>query len=260
MSVFFHNPKTGTEQAAFQMRVTSNIEKAEALLRGIPGGAETALDKAILKARRAHGKLAEGAIVQEYNITSKSLHKKEKDEKKSRIVPKYKKTVNAAGHGFIHEVIYSGHVIPLAEFHRNPQDQRTGKSRPIYKTTWKGHPADLYHFKGSVSPNIHVEKAGKAERIRRAFVARVHAGADGFHTGIFERTEEKAQSAAVEVNTGHVLAIDGDSSIAQKYGPSVEHMVSNEKVREVIDTGRKERVDEVLDEMIGKILEGKISV
>ena len=258
MSVFIRNPDTGKMTAAFQMHISSNIEKAEALLRGIPGGAETALDKAIMTARRAHGKLAEGAVVQEYNITSQALHKK--DGGRTRIVPKYRKSVSAAGHGFVHEIIYSGYVIPLAEFHRNPQDRRTGRARAIWKTTWKGHPPDLYHFKSSISPNIHVEKQGKAATIVRSFVARVHAGAEAFHTGIFERTEEKAQVAAVETTTGKILAINGDSTIAQKYGPSVEQMVSNEKVRDVIDLGMHERVDRVLDDMIGKILEGKLAV
>ena len=165
------------------------------------------------------------------------------------------------GHGFIHEILYSGHVIPLAEFHRNPQDRRDGqRSRPIWKTTWKGHSPDLYHFRSSKSPNIHVEKEGKASKIRRAFVAKVHAGADAIHVGIFERTEERAAAAAVNTVNGKILAINGDSTIAQKYGPSVEHMVSNERVREAVDAEMNRRVEQKLNEAIGKILEGKISV
>ena len=259
MSVFIENPQTGKRTAAFQLHISSNIEKAEALLRSMPGGAETALDKAILSARRAHSKLAKEAIVKEYNITETNLSKK--DGGKSRIVPKYKKTVSVAGHGFIHEILYSGHVIPLAEFHRNPQDRRDGqRSRPIWKTTWKGHPAGIYHFRSGKEPNIHVEKEGKAVQITRAFVAKVHAGADALHVGVFERTEERASFAAVDNVTGRILAINGDSTIAQKYGPSVEHMVSNERVREVVDAEMNRRVEQKLNEAIGKILEGKISV
>lgn len=259
MSVFIENPQTGKRTAAFQLHISSNIEKAEALLRSMPGGAETALDKAILSARRAHSKLAKEAIVKEYNITETNLTKK--DGGKSRIVPKYRKMMSVGGHGFIHEILYSGHVIPLAEFHRNPQDRRDGqRSRPIWKTTWKGHSPDLYHFRSSKSPNIHVEKEGKASKIRRAFVAKVHAGADAIHVGIFERTEERASAAAVNTVNGKILAINGDSTIAQKYGPSVEHMVSNERVREAVDAEMNRRVEQKLNEAIGKILEGKISV
>lgn len=255
MSVFIENPQTGKRTAAFQLHISSNIEKAEALLRSMPGGAETALDKAILSARRAHSKLAKEAIVKEYNITETNLSKK--DGGRSRITPKYRKTVSAAGHGFIHEILYSGYVIPLAEFHRNPQDRREGqRSRPIWKTTWKGHPAGIYHFRSSKEPNIHVMKEGKAEQITRAFVAKVHAGSDAFHTGIFERREQRAKL----VDVAGQRVIDGDSAIVQKYGPSVEHMVSNERVREAVDAEMNKRVEEKLNEAIGKILEGKISV
>lgn len=255
MSVFIENPQTGKRTAAFQLHISSNIEKAEALLRSMPGGAETALDKAILSARRAHSKLAKEAIVKEYNITETNLTKK--DGGKSRIVPKYRKMMSVGGHGFIHEILYSGHVIPLAEFHRNPQDRRDGqRSRPIWKTTWKGHPAGIYHFRSGKEPNIHVEKEGKAVQITRAFVAKVHAGADAFHTGIFERKEQRAKL----VDVAGQRVIDGDSAIVQKYGPSVEHMVSNERVREVVDAEMNRRVEQKLNEAIGKILEGKISV
>lgn len=255
MSVFIENPQTGKRTAAFQLHISSNIEKAEALLRSMPGGAETALDKAILSARRAHSKLAKEAIVKEYNITETNLTKK--DGGKSRIVPKYRKMMSVGGHGFIHEILYSGHVIPLAEFHRNPQDRRDGqRSRPIWKTTWKGHPAGIYHFRSGKEPNIHVEKEGKAVQITRAFVAKVHAGADAFHTGIFERKEQRAKL----VDVAGQRVIDGDSAIVQKYGPSVEHMVSNERVREAVDAEMNRRVEQKLNEAIGKILEGKISV
>lgn len=258
MSVFIEDPRTGKRTAAFQMQITSNIELAEALLRGIPGGAEKALDKAILRARRDHSKLAKEAIVKEYNISEKNL--KKKDGGKSRIMPKYKKSVSSAGHGYIHEILYSGHVIPLAEFHRNPQDSRTGPSRPIWKTTWKGHPKGLYHFQSSKEPRIHVEKDGKAAEITRAFIAKVHAGNDALHTGVFERKEKRAKLIDVATKSGTVRAIDGDSAIVQKYGPSVEHMISNEKVREKVDAEMNKRVTERLNEAIGKILEGKISV
>lgn len=255
MSVFIENPQTGKRTAAFQLHISSNIEKAEALLRSMPGGAETALDKSILSARRAHSKLAKEAIVKEYNITETNLTKK--DGGKSRIVPKYRKMMSVGGHGFIHEILYSGHVIPLAEFHRNPQDRRDGqRSRPIWKTTWKGHPAGIYHFRSGKEPNIHVEKEGKAVQITRAFLAKVHAGADAFHTGIFERKEQRAKL----VDVAGQRVIDGDSAIVQKYGPSVEHMVSNERVREAVDAEMNRRVEQKLNEAIGKILEGKISV
>lgn len=259
MSVFIENPQTGKRTAAFQLHISSNIEKAEALLRSMPGGAETALDKAILSARRAHSKLAKEAIVKEYNITETNLSKK--DGGKSRIVPKYRKTVSAAGHGFIHEIVYTGFAIPTAEFHRNPQDRRDGqRSRQIWKTTWKGHPAGIYHFRSGKEPNIHVKKEGKAETLTKAFIARVHAGTSSFHVGVFEREETIKKLRAKLVYVAGQRVIDGDSTIVQKYGPSVEQMISNERVRNEIEDGMNARVEEKLNEAIGKILEGKISV
>lgn len=259
MSVFVFDKKHAKATAAFQMRVDSNIERAEALLRGIPGGAEKALDKAILSVRRQHARYAEKALLQEYNVTSAMLHKK--DEGHTRITPKYRKVLSVAGHGFAHEVLYSTLRIPLAEFVRNPQDRRSGPARPIWKTTWLGHPAGLYHFKASISPAAHVKKESKAETIKRAFIARVHAGKRDFHTGIFERTEEKASMIEVNTGSGTARVINGDSKIRQKYGLSVSEMLANsEKARDYIDENMNRSLDALMDEKIRAILDGRISV
>lgn len=261
MSEFIFDKRRAKATAAFHMDVTSNIEKAEALLRGIPGGAEKALDKAILAVRRQHARFAEKALLREYNVTSAMLHKKEKGEKHARITPKYKKIISSAGHGFAHEVVYSTFRIPLAEFIRNPQDKRTGPAKPIRKTTWAGHPADLYHFRGSVSPSVHVRKDTAAEKVTRSFIARVQAGKSDFHIGIFERTEARAQIAAVNTKTGAVLAINGDSPISQKYSLSVSEMLANsEEARDYIDQEMSRSMDAALDDKIRAILDGRLAV
>ena len=197
MSEFVYDSRSATSKAAVHINITSNIEKAEAYLRGIPGGAETAHDKALLSVRRQHKMFAEKALLKEYNVTTDMLRKKEKGESHARITPKYRKIVSSAGHGFAHEIVYSTHRIPLAEFVQNPQDQRTGRTRPIWKSTWKGHEIGLYHFKESISPSAHVRRDTASEKIVRSFIARVHAGDSGFHTGVFERTEKKAQTRIV---------------------------------------------------------------
>lgn len=259
MSEFVYDKRTGVSGAAFHVDVTSNIEKAEAYLRGIPGGAETALDKAILSVRRQHARFAEKALLREYNVTTAMLHKK--DGGHARITPKYKKIVSSAGHGFAHEVVYSTYRIPLAEFVRNPQDQRTGRARPIWKSTWTGHPAGLYYFRESVSPSAHVRKDTASEKIIRSFIARVHAGNSAFHTGIFERTEKKAQTRVVSTPQGEIRAIDGDSAIQQKYGPSVSEMLAyNDDVRDYIDENMQKSMETVLDDKIRAILDGRIAV
>lgn len=259
MSEFIYDKRTGVSGAAFHVDITSNIEKAEAYLRGIPGGAETALDKAMLAVRRQHARFAEKALLKEYNVTTAILHKK--DGGHARITPKYKKIVSAPGHGFAHEIVYSTHRIPLAEFIKNPQDKRTGRARPIWKSTWKGHPADLYFFRESISPSAHVRKDTASEKIVRSFIARVHAGNSAFHTGVFERTEEKAQTRIVSTPQGDVRAIDGDSAIQQKYGPSVSEMLANnEDVQDYIDTELNRSMDTALDDKIRAILDGRIAV
>ena len=259
MSEFVYDSRNATSKAAVHINITSNIEKAEAYLRGIPGGAETALDKALLSVRRQHARFAEKALLKEYNVTTDMLHKK--DGGHARITPKYKKIVSSAGHGFAHEIVYSTYRIPLAEFIRNPQDERTGRARPIWKSTWKGHEAGLYYFRESVSPSAHVRRDTASEKIVRSFIARVHAGDSAFHTGVFERTEKKAQTRIVRTPKGDIRAIDGDSTIQQKYGPSVSEMLAHDgNIQDYIDENMQKSMDTVLDDKIRAILDGRIAV
>lgn len=259
MSVFVEKPGSGTSKAAFTMRVTSNVEKAEAYLRNIPGGAETALKKAVLSVRRQHGHFAEEALTKEYNVTKAMLHKK--DGGHARITPKHRQITSADGHGTVHEVLYSTHRIPLAEFVQNPQDERIPPARLIWKTTWAGHPAGLYRFKASLSPSAHVRRDTAAEKVTRSFIARVHAGKSDFHTGIFERTEKGTQYIDVSSPNGTVRAINGDSTIQQKYAPSVSEMLaSSESARDYIDEAMNRAMDQTLDDKIRAILDGKIAI
>lgn len=259
MSVFFHNPETGTEQTAFRMQVTSNIERAEAYLRGIPGGAETALKKAVLSVRRLHGHFAEEALLKEYNVTKTMLHKK--DGAHARITPKHRQIASSDGHGSVHEVLYSTHRIPLAEFVPNPKDERIPPARLIWKTTWAGHPAGLYRFPASVSPSVHVRRDTAAETVVRSFIARVHAGQSGFHTGMFERKEKGTQFIDIPSRNGTVRVINGDSAIEQKYAPSVSEMLANSKqARDYIDEAMSRSMDRTLDDKIRAILDGRIAI
>lgn len=258
MSDFIFDPTTNKYSSAFTVNVTSNIKRAEALLRSIPGGAETAQDKAIMAVRRQHSRFAEEALKKQYNVTSALLHKK--DGKHARITPKYKKT-SAPGHGSINEILYSTHRIPLAEFMRNPQDQRAGVARPIWKKLYGAAGPDLYHFRAGVEPKVHVRKDTQSEKVTRSFVARVHAGKSEFHTGIFERAEKRASLITVQTANGLRKAIDGSSKIEQKYGPSVSEMLDHsDKVREEIDAAMQQSMNAVLDDKIRLILEGKLAV
>lgn len=258
MSEFKEIPGQNKSKAAFAINVTSNIAKAEALLRSIPGGAETAQDKAIMAVRRQHSKFAEEALQKVYNVSKDMLHKK--DGSHRRITPKYRKT-SAPGYGSIHEILYSTHRIPLAEFVKNPQDIRIDPARPIWKTLYGHSEPDLYYFRSGLSPSAHLRKDSTATRVTRSFVAKVHAGKSAFHTGVFERKEKRASTITVKSKNGEITAIKGDSKIEQKYGLSVSEMLANsDKVREDIDEAMQRSVNAVLDEKIGMILEGKLAV
>lgn len=261
MSVFVEKPGSAVKTAAFSMQVTSNIERAEAYLRGIPGGAETALKKAVLSVRRLHGHFAEEALLKEYNVTKTMLHKKDKGESHARITPKHRQIASSDGHGSVHEVLYSTKRIPLAEFIPNPKDERIPPARLIWKTTWKGHPAGLYQFPASVSPSVHVRRDTAAETVVRSFIARVRSGESGFHTGMFERKEKGTQFIDVPSQNGTVRAINGDSAIQEKFAPSVSEMLANsEQARDYIDEAMSRSMDRTLDDKIRAILDGRIAI
>ena len=248
----------------FVMQVTCNIEKAEAVLRGIPGGAEKALDAAITNARRSHSRLAEKAILEKYRISREELHKKDYGHKNKRIQPAFSKT-STAGHGVTYEIRYYGNAIPLSDFNREKMvDQRVWHGsfiRPIYRARWHLHggggtmPAGVYHFAESLPVSgIGVYK-GKSYTFDHSFVAGMQGGHEGHtHWGLYVRKEKRAKWDA------GLHAIVGDSTLKQLYGPAVAQMVAHEEIREKVDKGIQERIDKVLDDKIKLILEGKMRV
>lgn len=259
MSDFAKNPTNGRSTAAFQMQVTSNVEKAEAVLRYIPGGAEKALDTALKKARRSHSKLAEDAVTSQYRISRADLNKKDYGRDRKRITPQFRMLTKAEGAGYVHAITYYGYVIPLAEFNRDKMtDQRNPAAvHPIYRERWRnGHGADVYHFRESIPPSgIGVLKGESGETFEHGFVAPMPAGRTGhMHWGLYHRKQHKAKYDPVRG------ALIGDDSIPQFYGPSVAHMVANENVRAQVDEGMRQAVDRDLDEKIRKILNGEMSV
>lgn len=262
----YHNVKESWRppDKGFVMQVTCNIEKAEALLRGIPGGAEKALDAAITNARRSHSKLAEKAIREKYRISREELHKKDYGYKNKRIQPTFSKT-GIAGHGVMYEIRYSGNAIPLSDFNRDKMvDQRVWHEnyiRPIYRARWHLHggaetkPAGIYHFAESLPVRGVGVYKGTSYTFDHSFVAGMQAGHEGhIHWGLYTRKEKKAKWDP------ELHAIVGDSTLEQLYGPSVAQMVAHEEIRKRLDEGMQERIDKVLDDKIKLILDGKMRV
>lgn len=273
MSVFFHNPETGTEQAAFQVQVTSNIERAEAVLRSIPGGAETAIDKAMMKARREHKKFAEEAILKRYTITRAALHKVDDGMTRARITPHISKTWSV-GHGGIHTILYTGYGIPLIELSgQKLKDRRMDKPiLGIYRSTWRidgngenarTHDARVYGFRMSYLPeNIRVLKDKAGKTLSKSFVASVKAGKSSTHTSIFERENSDSVPRGMYPDRygRMVRAINGDQKIKEKMGPSIEQMLAKPEIQEELDAKMGQAVDSLLDDKIRAIMDGKIAI
>lgn len=201
------------------------IERAKALLTGIPGGMDKAMKAAM--SRTVHRLRSESnkAIQEKYDISDAGI----RQEKNVRVSYSYKNGVQAT-------VTFSGRKIPLYRFGgASPtvptQDIAEGRKPVMVHGAWtmqyQGVPAKGHQFKDT-SPTQFAD----------AFVARMKSG----HIGIFERTGG--------------MTSEGSDAIREIMGSSVAQMVGKPEVAQRLTEEAYQTFETELDKAVYRILTG----
>lgn len=199
------------------------VERAKALLDGVPGGIDRAVKTAMSRAVQRTRSGSDKAVREKFDI------KPANDDKRVTVRYTYQNGIQAT-------VNFSGHKIPLIRFGgaspRVPtQDIAAGKKPVMRKGVWtmqyQGVPASGHQF-NDTSPT----------QFNDAFVARMKSG----HVGIFERT-------------GGVTS-EGSDAIQQLMGDSYAQMVEKQEVTEKLSDEAGRAFEAELDKAVYRILTG----
>lgn len=201
------------------------IERAKALLNGIPGGVDKAMKAAMSRTVQKVRSGSNKAIQEKYDISDDGL----RTEKNVRVRYSYTNGVQAT-------VTFSGRKIPLYRFGgaapKVPtQDIAEGRKPVMVKGAWtmqyQGVPASGHQFKDTAPTQF-----------TDAFVARMKSG----HTGIFERTGG--------------MTSEGSDAIREIMGSSVAQMVGRQEVAQKLTEEACQTFDTELDKAVYRILTG----
>lgn len=201
------------------------IERAKALLAGIPGGMDKAMKAAMSRTVRRLRSESNKAIQEKYDISDAGI----RTEKNVRVSYSYQNGVQAT-------VTFSGRKIPLHRFGgASPavptQDIAEGRKPVMVKGAWtmqyQGAPASGHQFKDT-GPTQFAD----------AFVARMKSG----HIGIFERTGGSTS--------------DGSDAIREIMGSSVAQMVGKPEVAQRLTEEAYQTFETELDKAVYRILTG----
>ncbi len=201
------------------------MERARALLAGIPDGMDKAMKAAMSRAVHKVRSKSNEAIREKYDISDEAI----RTEKNVRVRYSYQNGVQAT-------VTFSGRKIPLHRFGgaspRVPtQDIAEGRKPVMVRGAWtmqyQGLPASGHQFRDT----------GPAQ-FADAFVARMKSG----HIGIFERT-------------GGVTS-EGSDAIRELMGSSVAQMVGKEEVAQRLTEEGYQAFETELDRAVYRILTG----
>lgn len=201
------------------------IERAKALLAGIPGGMDKAMKAAMSRTVRRLRSESNKAIQEKYDISDAGI----RTEKNVRVSYSYQNGVQAT-------VTFSGRKIPLYRFGgASPavptQDIAEGRKPVMVHGAWtmqyQGIPAKGHQFKDT-GPTQFAD----------AFVARMKSG----HTGIFERTGG--------------MTSDGSDAIREIMGSSVAQMVGKPEVAQRLTEEACQTFETELDKAVYRILTG----
>ena len=201
------------------------IERAHALLAGIPDGVDKAVKAAM--SRTVHRLRSESnkAIQEKYDISDAGI----RTEKNVRVSYSYQNGVQAT-------VTFSGRKIPLYRFGGAApavptQDIAAGRKPVMVKGAWtmqyQGVPARGHQFQDT-SPTQFMD----------AFVAQMKSG----HIGIFERTGGSTS--------------EGSDAIREIMGSSVAQMVGKPEVAQRITEEAYQTFETELDKAVYRILTG----
>lgn len=201
------------------------IERATALLAGIPDSVDKAMKAAMSRTVRKLRSESNKAIQEKYDISDAGI----RTEKNVRVRYSYQNGVQAT-------VTFSGRKIPLFRFGgASPavptQDIGSGRKPVMVKGAWtmqyQGVPAKGHQFRGT-GPTQFTD----------AFVAQMKSG----HTGIFERT-------------GGVTS-EGSDAIREIMGSSVAQMVGKPEVAQKLTEEAYQTFESELDKAVYRILTG----
>ena len=201
------------------------IERAKALLAGIPGGVDKAMKASMSRTVDKLRRESNQAIREKYDITDAGI----RSEKNVRVRYSYQNGVQAT-------VTFSGRKIPLYRFGgaypKVPtQDIAAGKKPVMVKGAW------TMQYQG-VAARGHQFQDTSPTQFMDAFVAQMKSG----HIGIFERTGGSTS--------------EGSDAIREIMGSSVAQMVGNQQVAQGLTERAYETFETELDKAVYRILTG----
>ena len=201
------------------------IERAKALLAGIPGGVDKAMKASMSRTVDKLRRESNQAIREKYDITDAGI----RSEKNVRVRYSYQNGVQAT-------VTFSGRKIPLYRFGgaypKVPtQDIAAGKKPVMVKGAW------TMQYQGMAARGHQFQDTGPTQ-FMDAFVAQMKSG----HIGIFERTGGSTS--------------EGSDAIREIMGSSVAQMVGNQQVAQGLTERAYETFETELDKAVYRILTG----
>lgn len=201
------------------------VERAKALLAGIPGGVDKAMKAAMSRTVQKVRSGSNQAIREKYDITDEGI----RAEKNVRVRYSYQNGVQAT-------VTFSGRKIPLYRFGgaypKVPtQDIAAGRKPVMVKGAW------TMQYQGMAARG-HQFKDTSPTQFADAFVAQMKSG----HIGIFERTGGSTS--------------EGSDAIREIMGSSVAQMVENQQVAQRLTEGAYKTFETELDKAVYRILTG----
>ncbi len=201
------------------------IERAKALLAGIPGGVDKAMKASMSRTVDRLRRESNQAIREKYDITDAGI----RAEKNVRVRYNYQNGVQAT-------VTFSGRKIPLYRFGgaypKVPtQDIAAGRKPVMVKGAW------TMQYQG-VAARGHQFQDTSPTQFMDAFVAQMKSG----HIGIFERTGGSTS--------------EGSDAIREIMGSSVAQMVGNQQVAQKLTERAYETFETELDKAVYRILTG----
>lgn len=201
------------------------IERAKAMLTGIPDGVDKAVKAAMSRTVQKIRSVSNEKIREKYDISDAGI----RSEKNVRVKYTYQNGVQAT-------VTFSGRKIPLYRFGGSSpkaptKDIAAGEMPVMVRGQWTmqypGVAATGHQFTDT-SPTLFAD----------AFVARMKSG----HVGIFERTGGSTS--------------EGSDAIQEIMGNSVAQMVGKEEVAEKISEEAGKTFEKELDSAVYRILTG----
>ena len=216
------------------------VERAKALLAGIPGGVEKAVKSAVRSAERTLRSGSKKAIREKYDISGAGLRLDADESRQGRAQDESNISVRYSyQNGVQATVTFSGHKIPLYRFGGSPKTPDVHRDRTVQaivkgESVWV-HPsvqASGHQFRNTAPSPL--TKYGND-----AFVQRMPGSG---HIGIFART-------------GGMTSEDSEA-IEELMGPSVAQMVGNQEVAEKLTGEAYKNFESELDKAVYRILTG----